>query len=834
MLLFPAHHGEQIQLPFQIAAGVGLDAFEDALYRFHHTVSVGAKAVKGTCFDQAFHRAAVQLAAVHPLAEIIKAGVGLFPALGDCVLDEVAAYVFHRVQAKTNLTVVIGGKAAVGDVHIRRQHLDAQTGALAGILDDLIRIVQHTGEQCCHELAGVMALEVSGLKSHISVAGGVALVEGVGRKAGHLVVDLVCHLLRDAVGNAARAFVTGLRAAVHKVLPLCFHDGVLLFAHGAADVICLPEGEACQLPEDLHDLLLIDDAAVGHIQNVRQLRGLVADLVRLVPVAQIGGNGVHGTRAVQADQSDDIFKVLGLQAHKHLLHAGGFQLEHALGIALAQHFIGVRVVIIQITDGKLRVLLLHRNLCVPDDGQGAQTQKVHLQKTQLFDLGHVELGHRQAIVGGKRQIIIGRLRRDDHARRVGGGVPGHSLHLQGGVDQLGHLRVGIVELFQLTGNFQRPLEGHFQFHGHKLCHHIHLLVRDTHHAAHIPDGVAGSHSTKGDDLRHMVRTVFTVDVVDDLLPALVAEVHIEIRHTDALGVQKTLEDQVIADGVDIRDAHAVGGDTTRAGAASRSHRDALTFCKIDVVPHNEVVVGIPHGLDHTDLVFQAVDVGLRHVRAVAAFQAVPAKLFKVGLIVHAVRGFVVRDLGVAELKVKITLLGDLCGVGTGFRHHGEQLVHLVGGLDVEFIGLEFHTVGILNGLTGLDAQQNALHLGVLFAQIMGVVGGCHGNARLPGKLDKLRQNGGILLQAMILQFDIVILCTEQIPVPQRRCLCALVVPCQNSLRDLARQTGRKADKPLVVLLQKLLIHAWLGIKALHKTGRDHFDQVLVTGLVFAE
>ena len=127
-----------------------------------------------------------------------------------------------------------------------------------------------------------------------------------------------------------------------------------------------------------------------------------------------------------------------------------------------------------------------------------------------------------------------------------------------------------------------------------------------------------------------------------------------------------------------------------------------------------------------------------------------------------------------------------------------------------------------------------MHLGVLFAQIMGVVGGCHGDARLPGKLDKLRQNGGILLQAVILQFDVVILCTEQIPVPQCRRLCALVVPCQNGLRDLARQTGRKADKPLVVLLQKLLIHAGFGVKALHKTGRDHFDQILIAGLVFAQ
>ena len=37
-----------------------------------------------------------------------------------------------------------------------------------------------------------------------------------------------------------------------------------------------------------------------------------------------------------------------------------------------------------------------------NDGQRAQAQKVHLQKAKFFDLGHVELGHRQAVVGGQR------------------------------------------------------------------------------------------------------------------------------------------------------------------------------------------------------------------------------------------------------------------------------------------------------------------------------------------------------------------------------------------------------------------------------------------------
>ena len=82
---------------------------------------------------------------------------------------------------------------------------------------------------------------------------------------------------------------------------------MFLFAHGTADIVCLTKRETCQLPEDLHDLLLIDDAAIGHIQNVGQPWGLIADFVRLVAVAQVGGDRIHGAGTVQADQSDNVF-----------------------------------------------------------------------------------------------------------------------------------------------------------------------------------------------------------------------------------------------------------------------------------------------------------------------------------------------------------------------------------------------------------------------------------------------------------------------------------------------------------------------------------------------
>ena len=47
-----------------------------------------------------------------------------------------------------------------------------------------------------------------------------------------------------------------------------------------------------RLTEYLHDLFLVDDAAVGDVEDMRQLWRFIADLIRLVAVAQVGRDGV--------------------------------------------------------------------------------------------------------------------------------------------------------------------------------------------------------------------------------------------------------------------------------------------------------------------------------------------------------------------------------------------------------------------------------------------------------------------------------------------------------------------------------------------------------------
>ena len=90
-----------------------------------------------------------------------------------------------------------------------------------------------------------------------------ALIERIVRKIHHLVEEVICDILADAVVHTA-AYALGL-VAVDKVLPLLLHDRLFFLTHGAAHQVRAPPGIARQVSHNLHDLLLIDHAAVGRL-----------------------------------------------------------------------------------------------------------------------------------------------------------------------------------------------------------------------------------------------------------------------------------------------------------------------------------------------------------------------------------------------------------------------------------------------------------------------------------------------------------------------------------------------------------------------------------------
>ena len=167
--------------------------------------------------------------------------------------------------------------------------------------------------------------------------------------------------------------------------------------------------------------------------------------------------------------------------------------------------------------------------------------------------------------------------------------------------------------------------------------------------------------------------------------------------------------------------HAVGHNGRCAGATARANRNALFLGVADKVPDNQVVVDIPHPADNPDFVFQPIPVLLGRILIAfpeALFAQLPEVLF-IGIpLGNRERGQVVF----VEGKLQIAALGNFYRIFKSLFAAREKLAQLLFAFQVEFLGLEFHPVGLVHRFSRLDTQQHILHLGVFFAQIVGIVG----------------------------------------------------------------------------------------------------------------
>ena len=151
-----------------------------------------------------------------------------------------------------------------------------------------------------------------------------------------------------------------------------------------------------------------------------------------------------------------------------------------------------------------------------------------------------------------------RARRDYYACGVDAGVAHHAFESLCGLHQLANLAIFFHGFAQLRRIFDGLIEGDVELRGDHLRDAIDIGVGDVHGAANVFDSGFGGHGAEGDDLGNVVAAVFLRDVVDDLAAAVHAEIDIDIRHGDAFGIEKALEEQFVLERIDIGDAEGVG------------------------------------------------------------------------------------------------------------------------------------------------------------------------------------------------------------------------------------------------------------------------------------
>ena len=105
-----------------------------------------------------------------------------------------------------------------------------------------------------------------------------------------------------------------------------------------------------------------------------------------------------------------------------------------------------------------------------------------------------------------------------------------------------------------------------------------------------------------------VATVFLLHVVDDAVAVRLAEVDVEVRHRDALGIEEALEQQLVLERIEPGDVERIGDQRAGARAAARADRATVGAGPVDEVGDDEEVAGKAHREDGLDLELQPLDI----------------------------------------------------------------------------------------------------------------------------------------------------------------------------------------------------------------------------------
>ena len=362
-------------------------------------------------------------------------------------------------------------------------------------------------------------------------------------------------------------------------------------------------------------------------------------------------------------------------------HRGGLELEHADGVAPGEQLVGGRVVEGDGVDVEADAAgALDDRQRVGDHVEVAQAQEVHLQQAQVLDAVHLVLGDDGGGLGVLARLglaldgqVVGERLLGDHDR---GGVdavlaaqaleaPGHVDHpadvgvgLAHGPQLAGHLVAVRVLVVLLEAGVERGVAAHDEGR-HGLGHLVAHRVGVAQHPGRVPHRGPRLDLGERDDLGDVVAAVALRRVADHLVAVAGVEVHVDVGHGDAGRVEEALEQQVVADGVEVGDAQAVGDRAPRRAASARADPDVRLAGVADQVPHDEEVRGEPHVVDDLQLEGEPLGRGLGDLGPPAAPGPLERQVLQVLTVAGEALGHLeARQLGLAEGDLELRTLGD--------------------------------------------------------------------------------------------------------------------------------------------------------------------------------
>ena len=568
-------------------------------------------------------------------------------------------------------------------------------------------------------------------------------------------------------------------------------------------------------------------------------------------------------RAVERHRGDDVFKAVGLEVLEELLHARRLQLEDPGGLSRLEQIerllgllrlLGIRVFGLQrnVIDVEGLTALRHAGeligaLANHRDGevehrQGGQSEEVELDQPGGLDFVLCVLRDRELPGAAEdRDGVPERALGDDDAGGVHAGVPVEVLQLHGHVDggPGGGLRVvfGLELGLLLHRLLQRDC----------LAQHglrdergdgVHVREGHAHDAPDVAHAALGLEHLEGGNLPDGVGAILVAHILDDALALEHAEVDVEVGHRHALGIQEALEEEVIRNRVDVRDAQRIGHQRARAGPAARTDRDAVLLPPVDEVLDDQEVPGKFHPADDLDLGLQALAVFVRidplgllaegREALLQAFPAEPREELVDGLDDVAVGVPEVREHRLVELELELAHLRDAHAVGERPGHVAEDLRHLPRALQEHFFGLHPRRLGLVEAHARRDAGERPLRARVVALQVVGVVARHHGEVELLRELEETAVERVLLEQPVVLQLDEEVPRIEHLLEGDQRAARDVRGVLQQPLGDQPAEAAGHHHQALGVALE----HREVGLRGdafgdIEPGARDQRDEVAI-------
>ena len=334
----------------------------------------------------------------------------------------------------------------------------------------------------------------------------------------------------------------------------------------------------------------------------------------------------------------------------------------------------------------------------------------------------------------------------------------------GHIDQFLDSSIILNQVFEIRILIQRFIERDMQFGGHHLRDLVHFRICHFHPAARVPNDSARRHRAERNDLRNVLAPVLFRDVVDHLSASVHAKVDIDVGQRHAFGIEETLKQQAVLQGIKIRDPHAIGHEAARGRTAARTDRDFVLTGIVNEIPDNEEVSRIFHALNDAHLFFEPLLISgdrilqhpaVRQCRQVsqALLKTVANNLRKIGIDRKARWNNELREWVFHLLQLEIAPLGDLDGLIQKNRDFTKNTIHLLAGLEIKLIRVKLHPIRIVDGFARLNAQKNVMRAAIIFVHVVAVVGSSRPDARALGNAQHVGNDLALLFEAVIMDFE---------------------------------------------------------------------------------